>query len=251
QNKKYSKKTSITTKQNDEYEIKLTRLLLIPLHVWFDLVLNECKYCFIFAVMESFSVDEVSSYTNAIITFVLNGCSTKLPIKEKDMTATINAKGNSFQMALNHAKAALRQTYGLILVNVPNTKSGKAYICYSEDTAKTLLLYDEEQQSHLTLLFVILSYLFMRGSDTSNLTKTNEEELFKFLRSLRIKMDEHHAFFGSNVKKLITETFVKQLYLKREKDTSQLDAETIWGFRAEVEFDKKLLLDATAKLCVQ
>lgn len=64
---------------------------------------------FYFCGMESFSVDEISSYTNSIITFVLNGCSTKLPIKEKDMTATINAKGNSFQMALKHAKDALQQ----------------------------------------------------------------------------------------------------------------------------------------------
>lgn len=59
--------------------------------------------------MESFSVDEISNYTNSIITFVLNGASTKLPLKEKDMTNTLNIKGKSFIMALNHAKSALKE----------------------------------------------------------------------------------------------------------------------------------------------
>lgn len=59
-------------------------------------------------------------------------------------------------------------------MEVPDSKSGKAYICHSEDTIKSKLICDEEQQRHLTLLFVILSYLFMRGSDTQNHSKTSE-----------------------------------------------------------------------------
>ncbi|XP_023306674.2 uncharacterized protein LOC111688402 [Lucilia cuprina] len=202
--------------------------------------------------MESFSVDEISNYTNNIITFVLNGAATKLPLKEKDMVSTINVKGMLFRMSLSQAKTALKETYGLELLDVPDSKTGKAYICISQDTAKSLLLYDEEQQRHLTLLFVILSYLFMRGSDTPNKTKTSEEDLLLFLNGLRIKLDEYHPYFGQNLKKLIMETFVKQLYLKREKVVSELESETkfyyYWGFRAHAEFDKKLLLDAVAKI---
>lgn len=59
--------------------------------------------------MESFSVDEVSSYINSIITYILNACSTKLPIKERDMITTINAKGSTFQMALKKAKDVLQE----------------------------------------------------------------------------------------------------------------------------------------------
>ncbi|XP_065354581.1 melanoma-associated antigen D4 [Calliphora vicina] len=202
--------------------------------------------------MESFSIDEISNYTNSIITFVINGASTKLPLKEKDMISTINIKGKLFYMALSHAKTALKETYGLMLADVPDSKSGKAYICHSEEPGLSLLLFDEDQQRHITLLFVILSYLFMRGSDTPHKTKTTEEDLKTFLDGLRIKFDEYHPYFGQNLKKLITETFVKQLYLKREKDVSELDSETkfnyYWGFRAHSEFDKKLLLDATAKI---
>ncbi|KAM7361368.1 necdin, MAGE family member [Cochliomyia hominivorax] len=202
--------------------------------------------------MESFALEDVSIYTNSIITFVLNGASNKYPLKEKDMIATLNLKGKLFNMALNNAKTALKETYGLILADVPDSKSGKIYICHNEDAIQSMLICDEEQQRHLTLLFVILSYLFMRGSDKQKKTKTSEEELIMFLDKLRIKFDEYHPYFGSNLKKLITETFVKQLYLKREKVVSDLESETkfyyYWGFRAEREFDKKQLLEATAKI---
>lgn len=59
--------------------------------------------------MESFSVDEVAGYRNAIITYVLNGASTKLPIKEREMATAINLKGRLFTMAMAHAKSALQE----------------------------------------------------------------------------------------------------------------------------------------------
>lgn len=52
--------------------------------------------------------------------------------------------------------------------DVPDSKTGKAFVCYNEDSARSALLYDEDQQRQLTLLFVILSYLFMRGSTVQN-----------------------------------------------------------------------------------
>lgn len=60
------------------------------------------------------------------------------------------------------------------MADVPDSKSGKAYICYNIYTAKSSLMYDVEQQRQLTLLFIILSYLFMRGSDGPHKTITDE-----------------------------------------------------------------------------
>lgn len=51
------------------------------------------------------------------------------------------------------------------------------------------------------------------------------DDLVQFLSGLRIYFDAPHEFFGCNIKKLITETFVKQLYLKREKVVSDLETE--------------------------
>lgn len=74
------------------------------------------------------------------------------------------------------------------MVEVPESKSGKAYICHSQDTIKSNLICDEEQQRHLTLLFVILSYLFMRGSDTVNHAKTSEGIVVKEINNFNIKL---------------------------------------------------------------
>lgn len=52
------------------------------------------------------------------------------------------------------------------------------------------------------------------------------EQLFNFLKGLRIDIDEEDTYFQGNLKKLICETFVKQLYLKREKSDSETDMET-------------------------
>lgn len=41
--------------------------------------------------------------------------------------------------------------------------------------------------------------------------------LFNFLEKFNIKVDEQHRFYGSNLRKLITDVFVEQLYLKKEK----------------------------------
>lgn len=59
--------------------------------------------------MESFDVNELATCTNSIITYVINGNATKLPLKEKDMCTALNIKGKLFNMAFQHAKAALQQ----------------------------------------------------------------------------------------------------------------------------------------------
>lgn len=96
--------------------------------------------------------------------------------------------------------------------------------------------------------------------------------LQNFLKTLHVDFDVPHEYFGSNIRKLITDTFVKQLYLKREKSNSDLETEIkyinrrlrklilfknqllflrfcySWGYRAHQEFDKKCLLLTTAQV---
>ena len=52
------------------------------------------------------------------------------------------------------------------------------------------------------------------------------EQLDEFLRGIKINIDEEHDFFGPNLKKLIGETFVKQLYLKKIKSDNEFDVDT-------------------------
>lgn len=75
--------------------------------------------------------------------------------------------------------------------------------------------------------------------------------LFAFLRKLGIE-DLNHPTFG-DYKKIITETFVKQLYLKREKvvlESGGTDEryQYQWGLRTSLEFTKKDIFDNVAKV---
>lgn len=84
-----------------------------------------------------------------------------------------------------------------------------------------------------TLLFIVLSYIFIKGAsvsegkwdDRTSTTPTQYSVLFlegvllNFLESLNIDADREHNYFGDVKKKL--ETFRKQLYLKREKTESE------------------------------
>lgn len=192
------------------------------------------------------NVLENREHRNNVIHYILNNSSSKFPIKKNEMiSSALNGKNALFNQIIEDVKTALEITYGVLLKPVPDTKSGKQYICVSKFAAVTLDEYDEDQRSEITLLFIVLSYIFMRGVPVS------EEVLEEFLKGLHIFFDKCHAFFGSNIKKLITETFVKQLYLnktKSDKDAVENEVFYSWGFRSELEFPKKGVLDVVSKL---
>lgn len=56
-----------------------------------------------------FNEDEMKTSVNSIITYVINGASTKLPIKERDIMQTINEKGKLFNAALQSVKEILKE----------------------------------------------------------------------------------------------------------------------------------------------
>ncbi|XP_067641668.1 non-structural maintenance of chromosomes element 3 homolog [Eurosta solidaginis] len=206
-----------------------------------SLYLQYHKVQFKFLVCKMSTEERIAHSRNALIALVINNVENKLPIKEEDMRQILNKDISLFRQCLPLVMQSLKRVYGIILQKVPDSKK---YICYSEITASSPAEYDEEQCRHLTLLFVILSYLLMKDC------QVDEEQLFDFLKGLRIEMDEEHPYFGGNLKKLIADTFVKQLYLKREKSESDTDLETrylySWGYRATLEFPAKDVLEQTS-----
>lgn len=84
----------------------------------------------------------------------------------------------------------------------------KSLLCTST-AAATPIEYTHSQRAEMRLLLVVLAYIFMKGGSVF------EHNLYSFLRKINVNVDdESHAFFGF-YKKLISETFVKQLYLKK------------------------------------
>lgn len=75
--------------------------------------------------------------------------------------------------------------------------------------------------------------------------------LFDFLAKLNIDPAEPHAYFG-DVTKSIREVFPKMLYLKRLKveieGLTEFKIFYKWGFRAELEFDKKIMLQSVSSI---
>lgn len=100
------------------------------------------------------------------------------------------------------------QTYGLVIHEIKE-KTGKFFLVTSEFGCGSEEEYTAVQREELRLLLIVLSYIFMKGG------KVIEPNLFGFLAKMNID-EEPHEFFG-HFKKNITETFVKQLYLKKEK----------------------------------
>lgn len=88
-------------------------------------------------------------------------------------------------------------------------KSGKFYLVTSEIAPSSEEELTVCQREEHRLLFIVLSYIFMKGG------KVIEPVLFGFLTKLHIQ-NEPHEYFGA-YKKKITDTFVKQQYLKKEK----------------------------------
>lgn len=109
------------------------------------------------------------------------------------------------------------QVYGLVIHEIKE-KTGKFYLITSEFGCEDINECTESQREELRLLFIVLSYIFMKGG------KVIEPALFGFLRKLQIEEESDEAF--GFYKKKITETFIKQHYLKKEKiemETGNMD----------------------------
>nr|XP_006130451.1 non-structural maintenance of chromosomes element 3 homolog isoform X3 [Pelodiscus sinensis]XP_006130452.1 non-structural maintenance of chromosomes element 3 homolog isoform X3 [Pelodiscus sinensis]XP_025044118.1 non-structural maintenance of chromosomes element 3 homolog isoform X3 [Pelodiscus sinensis] len=104
-------------------------------------------------------------------------------------------------------------------------------------------LKQDDSTAKLGLLTVILSFLFMKGN------AAKESAVWEMLRRLRIDPGMRHEVFG-DVKKLVTEEFVRQKYLEynRIPHTDPPEFEFQWGARAAKETSKMQILRFVAKI---
>uniref|UniRef100_A0A8D2J5Y6 MAGE domain-containing protein n=1 Tax=Varanus komodoensis TaxID=61221 RepID=A0A8D2J5Y6_VARKO len=144
----------------------------------------------------------------------------------------------------------LSQVFGLELVKLD--PKNHTYILISklpplEGGIMTEAMDKEDKEKlcpKLGLLIVILSLIYMKG----NVAK--ESAVWEMLRRLRVDCSgEKHSIFG-DVKKLVTEEFVRQKYLEytRIPHTDPREFEFKWGPRATKETSKKQILQFVAKI---
>ncbi|MCV4932095.1 MAGE domain-containing protein, partial [Escherichia coli] len=90
---------------------------------------------------------------------------------------------------------------------------------------------------------VLLSIIFMNGN------RSSEAVIWEVLRKLGLRPGIHHSLFG-DVKKLITDEFVKQKYLDyaRVPNSNPPEYEFFWGPRAHVESSKLKVMHFVARV---
>lgn len=165
------------------------------------------------------SNSERDTEIKSIVKTFLNNCANQMPVKRQTIVqSAFNGKGRSFSSShLETAKSILSQTYGISVYEVSDSKT-KQYICISDFVGSRKELA-KHRRPQIVLLMIILSYIFMKGSSVA------EQNLFTFLRSLHIDVDsdDENCYFGANLRKLITDTLVKKLYLKKTKEDDNLN----------------------------
>ncbi|XP_055713464.1 non-structural maintenance of chromosomes element 3 homolog [Phlebotomus papatasi] len=190
------------------------------------------------------SLDELAI---SMTKFFLNIAEKKASTKKSEIIGALRDKGVTNQNYLEvflRAEKHLTQIFGYSVKEV-SVKTSKVLLIVPKDITSHLVV-PPEKQPETTLLYLLLTYIFMKGNDVPELS------VIKFLDSLQVSLDdENHLYFG-NVKKHITETFVKQLYLTRNKIDEEGGTEFIvyysWGPRSTLELSKKEILDYVSTL---
>ncbi|XP_055679343.1 melanoma-associated antigen D2 [Lutzomyia longipalpis] len=169
----------------------------------------------------------------------------KVPFKKIDVLNAIPDLRNnkSFVEIFNSANFHLSQVFGFKIQEIQQ-KNNKVYIVVPKSITSHLVIPPRKQPEKI-LLYIVLTYIFMKGGEVP------EAILWAFLKKFEITIDEDHDYFG-NVRKFLTETFIKQLYLVREKVEEEGGTDFIlyysWGPRSTYEVPKGEMLEYVAEL---
>ncbi|NXW52754.1 NSE3 protein, partial [Nyctiprogne leucopyga] len=193
--------------------------------------------------LERRSQDQVNQKVSELVQFLLVKDQKKIPIKRVDiLKKVIREYKDVYSEIVNRAGRTLQQVFGLQLVEI-DTKH-HIYILTSDlPRAEGEIMHRDNQTAKLGLLMVILSFIFMKGNSAK------DGAVWEFLRRLRLQPGERHEVFG-DVKKLVTEEFVRQKYLEITPIplTDPPEFKYQWGPRAAKETSKKNVLRFVAKI---
>ncbi|XP_042305226.1 non-structural maintenance of chromosomes element 3 homolog [Sceloporus undulatus] len=188
--------------------------------------------------------NQVEQKVNELVQFLLVKDQKKIPIKRKEiLNYVIKDYKDIFPEILKRANKTLEQVFGLEVVEID--PKYHTYILISKlPPLEEDVMKEDENSPKMGLLIIILSLIFMRG----NVVK--ESAVWEMLRRLHVECSgKKHRIFG-DVKKLVTDEFVKQKYLEyiRLPLTDPPEFEFRWGPRAAKEISKKQILQFVAKI---
>ncbi|KAM8752612.1 melanoma-associated antigen D2-like isoform 2-T5 [Rhynchonycteris naso] len=180
---------------------------------------------------------------NELVKYLLSKDRTKIPIKRSDMLKDIIKEYTDvYPEIIERAGYSLEKVFGIQLKEID--KNDHLYILLSTlEPTDAGILGTTKDSPKLGLLMVLLSIIFMNGN------RSSEAVIWEVLRKLGLRPGIHHSLFG-DVKKLITDEFVKQKYLDyaRVPNSNPPEYEFFWGLRSYYETSKMKVLKFACKV---
>ncbi|KAM8831131.1 necdin-like 2 [Synchiropus picturatus] len=192
--------------------------------------------------LEKLPPAQVDQKVAEVVQYLLVKDQKKIPVRRADIVRHVVKEHKSiYNEILRRASETLERVFGFQLVEL-GPKS-HMYIMVNKLAAVEGGPELSPANPKLGLLFVILGFIFMKGG------VLRENVVWKFLKRLRVVPGEKHEDFG-DVKKLVTEEFVRQKYLEytRIPHTDPTEHEFQWGPRAHLEVSKPGILEFMGEL---
>ncbi|NWZ35253.1 NSE3 protein, partial [Brachypodius atriceps] len=184
-----------------------------------------------------------------LVQFLLVKDQKKIPIKRADMLKNVIREYRDACLEIvNKAGKTLQEVFGLQLVEIDSKRH--TYILINNlPRAEGMYLCRDEEKEKMGLLLIILSFIFMKGNSVKDSEDWEGTGLLSAPSSLTPVLRKQHQVFG-DVRKLVTEEFVRQKYLEIIPIplTDPPEFKYQWGPRAEKEISKKDVLNAVAKV---
>ncbi|NXQ50106.1 NSE3 protein, partial [Catharus fuscescens] len=193
--------------------------------------------------VERRSQEQVNQKVSELVQFLLVKDQKKVPIKRADILKNIIREyRDAYSEIVNRAGETLQEVFGLQLVEI-DTKRHIYILRNNLPRAEGQYLCREKEKEKMGLLLVILSFLFMKGNSVK------DSAVWEFLHRLRVYPGKQHSVFG-DVRKLVTEEFVRQKYLEITPIplTDPPEFKYQWGPRAQKETSKMDVLKFVAKI---
>lgn len=178
-----------------------------------------------------------------VVQYILIMEQKKVPVKRKDIIKQVvrDYKARYCEI-IKRATQVFSQVFGMELVEI-DTKTHAYILINKMERAPGDSMDWGDATPKMGLLLVILSIIYMKGNSVK------DSLLWHTLKKLRVDPSEKHPEFG-DVKKLITEEFVKQKYLEYTRVLHADPPEFVfhWGARAAHETTKMKVLEFVAKM---
>ncbi|XP_065142517.1 necdin-like 2 [Paramisgurnus dabryanus] len=188
---------------------------------------------------ENFTSDQIDRKVAEVVQFILVKDQKKIPVRRADIVKHVMKEYKPiYSEVINRVCRTFDQVYGFKLMEID--PKNHIYILINKLEFVPGMCPGKPKTG---LLFVILSVIFMKGG------VVKENLVWNTLKKLGVDAGEKHEEFG-DVKKLVTEEFVRQKYLEYVKipHTEPVEFEIRWGLRAEHETSKLKLLEFVAEL---